>query len=1013
MQCLDSTSQALQRIRQWLIDAPQKQAKDAFRHLHGFKLLLDVLRSLSGRYDPILSSGGHVEFFELLKAVFGVLAEVLDEHHVNRKYFAEGVDGPGWAALERALTNFGVISVEGGQGTVDTRASERLFGCLFAFALKDDTIIDLFGEIRRNLADDPPHDPQTLQSGPGNSKGRSTKDVVNGLNTGPKSDRSQDIIRDMIQRAFGRRVCVRYSEFIPTICRFCLALVKQHGAEKKPFDFLFTSILVALQVTAEASERNLAMIHATGVLSIVFPYLVDGSLPQELTSLLCRLADKLAMLGPSSMEDAIYMYRKAMISSEAADFLLRALRSSRQPAHIHFDMSLHGFSSVELPTLGRSFPPISSSAGFSLTAWIYIDQFDSNLHTTIFGAFDSTQTCFVLAYIEKETHNLIYQTSVTSSRPSIRFNSRTFKPKRWYHISLVHTRPRATSSSKAILFIDGEFVEQLKCHYPSVPTLPKSASTESFASFSSSPKRYSAIQAFLGTPQDLSARLGPDVAVSRWSLASFHLFDDALSHDLIAVYYRLGPRYNGNFQDCLGSFQTYEASAALSLRNEAVYPGKGETSPLVSAIRLKAGNMLPESRILLNISPSLVFDAHLGSDIKESTLVRSLSKRSASNLIHLMQSGGKAIAINGAIPCVNEALAQPHGVAILTGDAFLLSPLSFDDVSWRLGGCAAVGLKMIEVATTRESVVRATECLLESVQENWRNSEAMEKEHAFGILAILLRTKMGLSRLPVKDVAMSDPIEGGITEWQKLSLELLTLILRFVGYRPDRPADSLIINPLAYRILLVDFDIWRKAAFATQKLYYEQFVVFSVESRHHQFNSKRLFRMRKRFMSETYDIEQLLTWLWAGIVRKFLDALKGESLHPDLLPEFVQAFKSLLRFNLSAEVFRSLSLFVTYCLHKTGRLTSRSRSPGDRNSQAGPQVPHSPAPGSSRLSISSPTPLHNDGHDELSGVELAIMILRIYTDLLCAGSDTGNIKKFARTVTNKVCKARHLRGIGI
>jgi hypothetical protein len=41
------------------------------------------------------------------------------------------------------------------------------------------------------------------------------------------------------------------------------------------------------------------------------------------------------------------------------------------------------------------------------------------------------------------------------------------------------------------------------------------------------------VQAFLGTPQDLSARLGKGVVFSRWSLASAHLLEDVLSDDLI------------------------------------------------------------------------------------------------------------------------------------------------------------------------------------------------------------------------------------------------------------------------------------------------------------------------------------------------------------------------------------------------------------------------------------------------------------------------------------------------
>jgi beige protein homolog 1 len=70
-------------------------------------------------------------------------------------------------------------------------------------------------------------------------------------------------------------------------------------------------------------------------------------------------------------------------------------------------------------------------------------------------------------------------------------------------------------------------------------------------------------------------------------------------------------------------------------------------------------------------------------------------------------------------------------------------------------------------------------------------------------------------------------------------------VLEFVGYNHENPEESYIINPLAYRILLVDFDMWRKTAPVTQRLYYKQFIVFGVNSKFHQFNSRRLFRMSK------------------------------------------------------------------------------------------------------------------------------------------------------------------------
>jgi hypothetical protein len=74
--------------------------------------------------------------------------------------------------------------------------------------------------------------------------------------------------------------------------------------------------------------------------------------------------------------------------------------------------------------------------------------------------------------------------------------------------------------------------------------------------------------------------------------------------------------------------------------------------------------------------------------------------------------------------------------------------------------------------------------------------------------------------------------------------QLLSVILRFVGYDEQEPTESLIINPLAYRVLLVDLEIWRKAtSLKTQTQYYTQFVQFAKGSKHHHYNAKRFHRI--------------------------------------------------------------------------------------------------------------------------------------------------------------------------
>jgi hypothetical protein len=323
------------------------------------------------------------------------------------------------------------------------------------------------------------------------------------------------------------------------------------------------------------------------------------------------------------------------------------------------------------------------------------------------------------------------------------------------------------------------------------------------------------------------------------------LFDEAYSDDMIAVFYNLGPRYYGNFQDCLGSFQTYKASATLNLRNEHLHPGKEESSDIVTAIRRRASTLIRENSILINVSSTAVLDDDDSNNVDESQLIKCLSRKAAKSLQHLTKSGGNAVAVNGATPAINDGLTQPQGVGILTGDPVVAVPRALDDASWCLGGCAAVHLSLIQAATTAESTRMAVEALYEAVQDNWRNSEAMERENGYGILGALLREKLGYHMGNVSGAARVHVVSSDPDELSTLTLDLLRLTLAFVGYDFNQPNRSIITNPLAYRVLLVDMDVWRLGESPVLELYYSQFRKFASDSNHRRFNARRLGRMRK------------------------------------------------------------------------------------------------------------------------------------------------------------------------
>lgn len=814
-----------QSIRRSLLDA--EPAKDQFRIQNGFQILLSAMEMLLlAPSDAEPSSDHKASCSHYLATLFGILSASIRDHQGNQRFFRKRVNGGGWKVLEGILMK-AVIS----QRTAEYHSAydlyDRLCGCLLACAVDDETLARLYFRMRATSnREDVSVNEQVLTMASSYALLDETKL--------PNSEENLER-KALLEREIGALTNVQQPEALSLA--FELWKLMDIGPPEDRMS-AHAGVPASINHIANLSTRNLAALHSTPLLSSVLSCLSSSSLQSPEKRELRRLALNLLKLGVSSIDDAHLLYGTAPTSPFIAQLLLEALRSSHSPSYIHFDLSLHGYSSIELPGIGRGFPP-SSSAGYTLTLWLYVVRFDPMSHTTLFGAFDSSQSCFVLMYLEKDTRNLILQTSVSSSRPSVRFKALAFQDKHWYHVAIVHRRPKTTMSSRASLFVNGTFVEQVRSNYPAFPpTVPLSTANKD------GPRRPNSIQAFLGTPQDLATRIGRGLVFSEWRLASARLFGEALSDDMIAVHNQLGPRYAGNYQDILGSFQTYQASAELNILNETLHPGKEERSEIVAAIRSKAGILVPESLVLLNFSPNAVL-CYDDFETKRSRMFKGLGKQAQTNLQHITR-GHHPLAVNGAIANVNEALKHTSGLAVLTGDPVIVELQALDDAAWRIGGCAAVGLSLIEAARTGADLVVALETLLESIKNSWRNSEAMERENGFGVLATLLAKKLDpAGSPPIYDEhrTSSSGIDMMDTDY---SLRILSITLDFVGYKAEKPRESIINNPLAYRVLIVDSPLWRNSVPAVQRLYYHQFVVFGSGSKHRHFNLKRLSKMRKR-----------------------------------------------------------------------------------------------------------------------------------------------------------------------
>ncbi|EFY94276.2 beige/BEACH domain protein [Metarhizium robertsii ARSEF 23] len=959
---IDKLVKPLRDIHQHVSASGSPALQDDFRHARGFDILLDVLRAFSGFYDPQKrSEADMMSLFKLLGASLNVLSSVLRNHSGNKRFFRYRVAGGGWEALEQVIASIGLGGAE-----PDPWVSCHVFGKLLAFALDDEALDLLCQSIAKLLRPEVETAPPPTSNGdddkemPPSDDGDDQWDLVlarSAENIGPN-------VRDIVKSTS----VIQFPEILRPVVSFWMAMPREANSPATPSSiFVLETILCAIS----DSIFNRAAVHSTGVLSqflhAAFGQEVSLAISErERLLAICKL---LMFLGVNEPADTQFLL--AASRPDAADFCLEMMSRYAGPSFFQFDLSLHGHSSLELSTLGRPFPP-QSTAGYTFTAWIRIENFDSTSHTTLFGVFDASQTCFVLMYLERDTRNFILQTSVYSNKPSVRFKSVAFSEGKWYHIAIVHRRPKTMTASKASLYVNGEFAEQVRCNYPLTPPLSND-NNESFASFNSNHNKTNPVQAFLGTPLELSGKVGPGRVVSRWSLASAHLFEDVLSDDYLAVHHGLGPRYQGNYQDSLGGFQTYETSATLGLRNEITHPGKDENSDILRAVRDKASTLLPECRIMLSILPSATFPENV--QYLDTGLLRSLPRISTRNLFRISSQEGAPLAINCAVPSLPDALLRAQGMASFRGTPIVAVPSYLDENLWRLAGFTPLALKLLERATTADETVRSIEILFHCIRKSWRNSEAMERDNGYGILGMLLRIKVGYGTQIAGEPAAERLLISN-EDRDSLLFRILSLILGFVGYNHAEPIDSFIVNPLAYRILLIDLDIWRKSTSRIQELYYKQFLTFAVNSKHHEFNSRRLTRMR--------------------IVKRLLDAMKGEAVSEDVVSHFMLAFEILVKSNLSQEVMRALSLFITYAFHSP--TNSNPRTPKPLSSIPRPGTPGTPK----RIAVDfirMATP--PAGTKFLSRRQLGVRVLGMYSRILCEKGNTNHIKKFARTVTNK------------
>ncbi len=109
------------------------------------------------------------------------------------------------------------------------------------------------------------------------------------------------------------------------------------------------------------------------------------------------------------------------------------------------------------------------------------------------------------------------------------------------------------------------------------------------------------------------------------------------------------------------------------------------------------------------------------------------------------------------------------------------------------------------------------------------------------------------------------------------------------------------------------------------------------------------------------------------------------------------SFESLVKCNYNAEVHRSIALFITYAFHTATGSMPRTPKPASTSRSTTPGLGILRRP-----TVELGTATSATGSKMLTKKQLGVRILEMYTRLLCDKTSLTDIRKFAKTVTNKV-----------
>lgn len=647
---LDFRLEVLKTIKR--IFKAHQSTRDIFRRVGGYVSLVSMIVALEGAFDePQRFFNTHITNLEsvrskitdVIQTIFSVLAESMHNHHVNKKYFLKDV---GYESLENAITLTGALNKDG--------IPRQVFGVLFAFAIDDDTVYDLFVDSKEEEA----NDDKSM-----------TLDLMK---------RIELVLKSHLTKVIN-------PEIMPTIL---------HLQEVAATDIqLSRAVLCAVYALAQGSRRNQVKMNASGLVLVLlkraFPKENKEANTYPERDIMIQIIKKLMAMGVS-FDELRYMFQGFNVESHLEnsfglmDLVLQGASRSRWPNFIQFDLESSERTSLEVPQL-NNFPP--TTPGYTLLFWIYIERQDNTSNLSLFSVWDDATLVFKIS-IDAQS-KMIHIFNVASRQDAV-FKSFEFHSGFWYHISLVHQKSRlSVKSSIMSLYVNGVYIEQTSCAYVPQPVIAGIP-----------------LKGVIG-----ASNIEHQSAELVWDLGPTYLIQDTLEKETINLFFNLGARYKSLFQDSLRQFQTYEASAALFLTLRSMSQVPMKTRDSVQAQNMLANVMkgahfqnVPESKIILAFFGSNTLAEGSGTGLTLTGVSGATAATIATEIdcSHLI--------LNSAIPKLDTAIYMPKNMGYLTGSPTIAYPFGLDESMGKIGGCA-IALKLIERAEVNIYAYLMCQCI--------------------------------------------------------------------------------------------------------------------------------------------------------------------------------------------------------------------------------------------------------------------------------------------------------------